>query len=142
MAGFLKPTDLEDIASEAEMVKMAKERKYKQEDEERKKALYEAFMARDLHPNVVERVNDAIRIAAQQGHHKLEVMTFPTKFCNDRGRRINNGDADWPVSLEGFAKRGYDFYEKELKPLGFKISAEIISFEGGVPGTVAMHLKW
>jgi hypothetical protein len=90
-------------------------------------------MARDVHPDVVERVNNGVRIAARQGHHQLEVLTFP---CNYGGRRINNLLPDWSTSLEGFAKSAYEFYERELKPLGFKLTAQVVSYEGGVSGHV------
>jgi hypothetical protein len=142
MSGFIKPTDLKEISSEAEAAEMNKEAKFKKQQEKAKKELHEAFLARDVHPDVVERVNNAVRIAAQQGLQKIEVITFPCSYCNDRGRRINNLESDWPSSLEGFAKKAYDFYDKELKQLGFKVSAEVISFEDGMPGTIAMYLKW
>ena len=74
--------------------------------------------------------------------HRLQVVTFPCTFCSDGGRRINIADPEWPSTLEGFAKKAYDFFVKELKPLGFKLSAEIISFPGGMPGDVALILKW
>ena len=142
MAGFLSPNDLKELTSEAEAAKMDEERQYKIKQEKVKKELHEAFLTRDVHPKVIERINDAVSIAAKQGRHQIEVLTFPCQYCNDRGRRINNGDADWPESLEGFAKKAYEFYARELKPVGFKLTAEVISFEGGVPGTVAMNLKW
>ena len=142
MAGFLSPNDLKAISSESEIAKMDEERKYKIMQEKMKKDLHEAFLARELDPKVVERINNAISIAAKQGRHQIEVLTFPCQYCNDRGRRINNGDADWPDSLEGFARKAYEFYAKELRPMGFKLTAAVVSFEGGVPGTVAMNLKW
>jgi hypothetical protein len=49
---------------------------------------------------------------------------------------------DWPDSLEGFARRAYDFYMKELRPLGYKLHAEVIAFPGGVPGEIGLFLKW
>lgn len=142
MAGFLSPRDLKEISSEAEASKMDEERQYKLRQEKVKKDLHEAFLAREVHPNVIQRINDAITIAARQGRHQIEVLTFPCQYCNDRGRRINNGDADWPESLDGFAKKAYEFFDRELKPKGFRMTAEVISFEGGVPGTVALNLKW
>ena len=39
---------------------------------------------------------------------------------------------------EGFAKNAYDFFDKELRPLGYKLHAEIISFPGGMPGEAAL----
>jgi len=142
MAGFLSPTDLKEISSEVEATKMDEEEAFKRKQEQTNRELHEAFIAREIHPEVVDRVNNAVRIAARQGHHQLEVMTFPCRYCNDGGRRINNLLPDWPSSLEGFAKRAYDFYEKELKPLGFKVSAQVVSYEGGVPGNITMYLKW
>jgi hypothetical protein len=142
MAGFLRPEDLMEISSEAEVAKMDEELKLKQKKEKMKRDLHEAFMSREVHPEAVNRVNNAIRIAAQQGHHQIQVVTFPCSYCNDRGRRINNLEPDWPTSLEGFAKKAYEFYEKELKPLGFKVSAQVISYEEGVPGDAALYLKW
>ncbi|OJU27466.1 MAG: hypothetical protein BGN89_08510, partial [Alphaproteobacteria bacterium 64-6] len=117
MSGFLNPRDLKEMTSEAESAKMDEERQYKLKQEKMKKELHEAFLSRELHPNVVKRINDAISIAARQGQHQIEVLTFPCQYCNDRGRRINNSDADWPDSLEGFAKKAYEFYARELKPL-------------------------
>jgi len=142
MSGFINPKDLQEITSEAESTKMDTEKRFKQQQAKVKKDLHEAFIARDVRPDVVDRVNNAVRIAAQQGLQKIEVITFPCSYCNDRGRRINNMEPDWPSSLEGFAKKAYIFYEKELQPLGFKVSAEVISFEEGMPGTIAMYLKW
>ena len=85
---------------------------------------------------------NAVRIAARQGHHQLEVMTFPCSYCSDGGRRINNMLPDWPDSLEGFARKAYDFYKEELRPLGYRLHAQVIDFPGGVPGEIAFFLKW
>ena len=142
MPSFLCPAELEEISSEIEAAKLEEEEQYKRKQEQTKRELREAFMARDIDPDVVDRVNNAVRIAARQGHHQLEVVTFPCRYCNDGGRRINNQLADWPVSLEGFAKRAYEFYERELKSLGFKATAQVVSYEGGVPGNITMYLKW
>ncbi len=99
-------------------------------------------MSRDIHPQVMERVNAAVRRAAEQGNRQLLAVTFPASYCNDAGRRINNLESDWPVSLEGFAKRAYDFYMAQLKPLGFKMTAQVIDYPGGMPGNVGLYLSW
>ena len=99
-------------------------------------------MSRDIHPEVMDRINKVIRIAAEQGHKEVKVITFPANYCNDGGRRINNMLPDWPDSLEGFAKRAYEFYMKELRPLGYKLHAQVIDFPGGVPGEIGLFLKW
>lgn len=142
MPGLLRPQDLNELSSEAEAQKMDEERQLKKRQEQQKLELREAFMARDVHPEVFERINKAVRIAAERGHHQLQVVTFPCKYCSDGGRRINIADPEWPSTLNGFAKKAYDFYVKELRPLGYKLHAEIISYPGGMPGDVALILKW
>lgn len=74
--------------------------------------------------------------------HELQVFTFPSSYCNDRGRRINNGEPDWPSSLEGFAKRAYFFYDKELKPLDFRLRASVLDYPRGMSGNIGMFLIW
>jgi hypothetical protein len=142
MAELLRPKDLNQITIDIEMEKMDEERKLKQKKEQDQSELREAFMAREIHSEVIDRINRAVRIAAQDGKHQIEVLTFPNTFCSDGGRRINIGDPEWPSTLEGFAKRAYDFYQKELRPHGYKLHAEIISFPGGMPGDVGLFLKW
>ena len=142
MAELLHPNDLKQIASDAEMAKFDEERQLKKLAEKRKNALREAFLSRDVHPLAIERINDAVRIAAEQGHHQIMVITFPCSYCSDGGRRINIGDPEWPSSLEGFAKRAYEYYQRELRPLGYKLHAEIISWPEGMPGDVGLFLRW
>jgi hypothetical protein len=142
MPDLLRPTDLKEIAAEAEVAKMEEERELRRKKDKQASELREIFMARDVLPDAIDRVNNAVRIAAKQGLHQIEVVTFPVKYCSDGGRSINNLDSDWPKSLEGYAKKAYVFYEKELRPLGYKVHAEVISFPDGIPGEAALYLKW
>jgi hypothetical protein len=142
MAGILRPQDLQLISSDAEMAKMDEERQLKQKKERQQLELREAFMSREVQPEAIERINNAVSIAAKQGFHQIQVVTFPSSFCTDGGRRINIADPEWPSTLDGFAKQAYEFYERELRPLGYKLHAEIISFPGGMPGDVGLFLKW
>jgi hypothetical protein len=124
------------------MAEVDRERKLKDRKKQQDRELRNAFMSRKVAPEAVERINNAVRIAAQNGHHHLEVITFPSSYCSDGGRRINIADAEWPTTLTGFAKDAYDFYDKELRPLGYKLRAEIISFPGGMPGDISLSLAW
>src|SRR6516164_1491155 len=92
MTGLLRPQDLKQIASDAEVAKMDEERRLQKKSEQQKQELREAFMAREVQPEAIERINRAIRIAAEHGQHQLQVLTFPSTFCSDGGRRINIGD--------------------------------------------------
>jgi len=141
-ATLLRPQDLKQIASDAEIAKMEEERLVERKKQDQKAALREAFMAREIQAEAIDRINKAVRIAAQQGKHQLEVLTFPCSFCSDGGRCINVADPEWPDTLSGFARKAYDFYAKELRPLGYKLSAEIVTWPDGLPGDVAMYLRW
>ncbi len=144
MADLLRPQDLKKISTDAEMEKMEEERKLKKQKEQDLSELREAFMSREIQPEAIERINRAVSIAAKDGYHQLQVITFPCSFCSDGGRRINIADPEWPSTLTGFAKKAYDFYVKELRPLEYKLHAEIISFSppDNVPGEVGLFLKW
>jgi hypothetical protein len=142
MQGLLRPEDLNQISVDAEMEKMDEERKLKQKKDHDQAELREAFLSREIHPEAIDRINRAVRIAALDGKHQIQVFTFPCSFCSDGGRRINIADPEWPSTLEGFAKKAFEFFDKELRPLGYKLYAEIISFPHGMPGEVGLFLKW
>jgi hypothetical protein len=141
-SALLRPQDLMQIASDAEMAKMDEGLEFERKKKEKEKELREAFIAREIHPEAIDRINAAVRIAAEQGRHQLQVLTFPSAYCTDRGRSINNADPEWPSTLTGFAKKAYDYFQKELRPLGYKVTAEIITWPEGLPGEVALSLKW
>ena len=142
MPGLLRPEDLKLISSDAEMEKVEDERKLKEIKKRQELEFRELFLAREVQPEAIDRINHLISVAAKQGNHQLQVLTFPSSYCSDGGRRINIADPEWPSTLEGFAKNAYDFFQKELRPLGYKLHAEIISFPGGMPGDVALFLTW
>ncbi|MDY0884910.1 hypothetical protein ACFPL7_05775 [Dongia soli] len=142
MSSLLRPEDLSKIANDAETAKMQKALDLKRVVEDEKKSLRDAFMHRDLRPDVDERVNKAIRRAAEDGFRELMAVSFPASYCNDGGRRINNLEPDWPVSLEGFAKIAYDYYQEKLHPMGYRLTARVLDYPGGFPGEVGLFLSW
>jgi hypothetical protein len=142
MSDLVRPDDLRKISNDAEMAKAQEYLRRARKHEEEQAGLREAFMRMDVGPEAYERVNSTVRRAAEQGSHQVQMITFPATYCNDGGRRINNSEPDWPNSLEGFAKKAYEFYEKELKPLGYRAHVEILDYPGGMPGNVGMFLKW
>ena len=142
MTDLLKPEDLRKISEDEDMAKAKKILDRMKVEEDERASLREIFMSREIHPEAVARVNAAVRRAAEQGNRQLLAITFPASYCTDKGRRINNLEADWPESLEGFAKKAYEFYMAELKPLGFKLNAQILDYPGGMPGNVGLYLTW
>jgi hypothetical protein len=142
MADLLKPEDLRKISDDQDMAKAKKALERMKVEEDERASLREIFMSRDIHPEAKTRINAAIQRAAQQGERQLLALKFPASYCNDQGRRINNMEPDWPSSLEGFAKKAYEYYMAELKPLGFKLTAQILDYPGGMPGDIGLYLRW
>jgi hypothetical protein len=138
----LRPEDLHKIAEDVEMAKLREAMAHTRKADEEANELRQAFINAELRPNVMELLNTAVRRTAEQNKNELMVMSFPADYCTDKGRRINNADADWPESLQGRAKRGYDFYQQNLKALGYKLYARVLDYPGGMPGTVGFFLKW
>jgi hypothetical protein len=54
---------------------------------------------------------------------EVQVLRLSVACCTDHGRAIDNVESDWPKTLTGFAAAAYDFYGKELRPLGFELWA-------------------
>lgn len=142
MAQILKPDDLKKISEDAIMEQFKEDLAKKRQSDQANEDMKKAFQSRDVAPQAAERINAAVRAAASRGVREVLVLRFPASFTNDGGRSINNAEPDWPSSLEGFGKRAFQYFEKELRPLGFKVRAEIVSFPDGVPGDVGMYLAW
>src|SRR4029077_6141778 len=139
---LLTPDELKGITDNIHMAKVEEQFERVRKEQDEKRALHEAFLARDLDPDVRARVNAVVRRAAEQGLHEVQVVTFPASYCNDQGRRINNTEPDWPDSLQGFAKKAHEFFEAELKPLAYSSRAQVLNYPEGRPGDVGLFLSW
>ena len=140
--GLITPDELRRIAEEKEMEKVREALDKKRKIDDERHQLHDAFMSQEIHPDVVERVTRAVRSAAERGERELMALRFSSEYCTDGGRAINNFEAEWPQTLTGFAKRAYEFWQKELEPKGYKVRAQIMDFPGGVPGDVGVFLRW
>jgi hypothetical protein len=141
-ANVLRPEDLRKITEDKEMAKVRESLAHKKKEDEEQQHLREAFMAGDVRANVMDLLNAAVRRAAEQNVSELMVMSFPSAWCTDRGRTINNASPDWPESLQGRARKGYEFYEQNLKPLGYRLRAQVLNYPDGMPGDVGIYLAW
>lgn len=139
---LITPDELRRIADDKEMEKAreALEKKRKADDERHR--FRDAFMSQDIHPEVFERVSRVVKSAAERGEREVLAMRFPSEYCTDGGRAINNFEPNWPDTLTGFAKRAHEFFVNELAPRGYKSRAQILDFPGGVPGDVGIFLRW
>jgi hypothetical protein len=140
--GVISPDELRRIADEKEMAKAREALEKRRTVEDEQNHLRDAFMTQDLHPDVYERVSRVVKSAAERGEREVMAIRFPSAYCSDGGRAINNFETGWPDTLTGFAKRGYEFWKKELEPQGYKLRAQILDFPGGMPGDVGIYLRW
>jgi hypothetical protein len=140
--GMITPDQLRRIAEETEMAQLREALDKKRKADEAQDQVREAFLSREIHPEVFERVSRVVKSAAERGEREVLVVRFSSEYCTDGGRAINSFEPDWPESLTGFGKRAYEFWQKELEPQGYKLRAQIMDFPGGMPGDVGMFLKW
>ncbi|CAH2603977.1 conserved protein of unknown function [Rhodovastum atsumiense] len=117
----------------------------------------DTFQMTEAHREIV--VN-RIRRAFERGETELMLVSFPSSFCSDGGRAVNNADLPpinkpdkeeeaaalrepaWLATLPGGARQVYDFWKASLEPGGFAFSARIVSYQAGVPGEVGLFFSW
>lgn len=83
-----------------------------------------------------------IKRAANNGMTEVLVVRFPNQLCTDRGRAINQREAGWENTLTGLPKELFEFWQKHLKPRGYKLGCTVVDFPGGVPGDIGVTLSW
>ena len=139
---LIRPDALRRITDEKDMEKLKEALQRQQTVEEEAKALRQMFTERQIRPEAKRNVSALVRRAAEAGQREVMVFRFPSDWCTDKGRAINNFEPHWPETLTDFAKRAYDYYEKELRPAGYKLRAQIVDYPGGIPGDVGIFLSW
>jgi len=90
----------------------------------------------------MRRAATMIQRAANNGLTEVFVGRVSNQLCTDRGRAINQGEAGWETTLTGLAKEIFEFWEKYLRPRGYKIRFQIVDFPGGMPGDIGITLSW
>ena len=129
----------------AEAEKASEEMRQKTKAEAEKKALLDRLSKPSgvSDDEALKRVAAIIQRAIKNGITEVEIIRFPNAMCTDRGRAINNElEAGWEKTLTGLPKEMYEFWERQLKPRGYKIRYQVVDFTGGVPGDIGITLKW
>jgi hypothetical protein len=143
-AGIFSAADIKRRMVEREAARAAEEARRLEAQEEQQKAVMAEFQkppertAEQLLRQIIQLVSQA----ADRGQTDVQVYRFPNTMCTDRGRRINNSDSDWPQTLEGRPKAGYEFWRDHLRPLGFGLKAQFIEYPGGMPGDIGLFITW
>lgn len=101
-----------------------------------------AVLSPDFLKEIKQTLATKLRSAAQRGETEVLVMRFPVELCTDKGRAINNSEADWPESLTGRPRQAYELWRDHLRDNGYKLTAMIIEWPAGLPGDVGFFLGW
>ncbi len=138
----LNVQELKKLAEEKETAKLQEilAKRRKEEDEEKRSR--QDFMERELRPDGLDRFNNWVRRAAEQGRSEIEIIRFPAQFCTDHGRAINNFEETWPDTLTGIARRVYEAYDEHLRAQGYKIRAQILNYPDGGLGEAGIYIGW
>ena len=146
MTSDVLPTtkDLQKKLALAEAEKAAESARRAAAEEAEKKKLLEGLskpsgVSDEEH---VKRAAAIIQRALANGQTEVLVLRFPNELCTDRGRAINQAEAGWEKSLTGLPQELYGFWEKHMRPRGYRLKAQILDFPGGIPGDVGVTLCW
>ena len=90
----------------------------------------------------MQRVAVIIQRAVSNGQTEVQVYRFPNQLCTDHGRAINQQEPGWEKTLTGLPKEMYEFWDRQLRPLGYKLRFQIVDWPDGLPGDVGITLKW
>ncbi len=134
-----------EILACAEAEKVMEELRQKEREEAEKKALLDRLSRSSgiSEEEAIERAAAIINRALKNALTEVEVLRFPNVLCTDRGRAINNGlEQGWENTLTGLPKEMYQFWDRHLRPLGYRIRVQVVDFSDGVPGDIGMTLTW
>ena len=134
-----------EILALAEAEKAREEARQKEKADAEKKALLDRLAKPSglSEQEALERAGAIINRAVSNGLTEVEVLRFPNALCTDHGRAINNNmESGWESTLTGLPKEMYLFFERHLRPLGYKARVQVVDFSGGVPGDIGFTLKW
>lgn len=144
---FMSADDLRAYMTSLELAKASKLMGAMDKIEEARKKLVTTLSKEiDVSPEKIAEIKQSLanktRAAAGRGETEVLVMRFPSALCTDKGRAINNAEADWPTTLTGRPRQAYGFWKEHLQPAKYKLRAIIIEWPGGLPGDIAFFLSW
>ena len=144
---FMKADELRAYMTSLQMAKVEKAMSAMDSAGESRRKLVQTLsepvaLTPDFIQGVKTRLASTVRKAAQGGETEVMVMRFPVDLCTDKGRAINNNDADWPDSLTGRPRQAYELWRDYLRAGGYKLKALIIEWPAGMPGDVGFFLSW
>ena len=140
--GMTSAEDLRKRALELQMLEMEREDKIKAREAKKHSEFVEDFFRKHIGDTERAVIKRLVMKAAADGKYEAMVFSFPSSFCTDSGRAINNSLDGWQETLQGKAKELHVLFEEIARPQGYGLKAAIINFPGGIPGDVGFFLTW
>ncbi|AHG46686.1 hypothetical protein RLEG12_27125 [Rhizobium leguminosarum bv. trifolii CB782] len=134
--------ELRKRALELQLLEMERQEKIQAREAKKHAEFVEDFFRKhigDAERTVIKRL---VSKAAADGKFEAMIYSFPSSFCSDSGRAINNFLPGWQNTLQGKAKELYDLFEEIGRPQGYGLKALVINFPGGIPGDIGLFLTW
>jgi hypothetical protein len=140
--GAISAEGLRKKALELKLAEMERGDKIKSREAKKHSEFVEEFFHKhigDAERAIIRRV---VTKAAADGEFEAMVYSFPSSFCTDSGRAINNNLQGWQNTLQGKAKEIYELFDTVGRPQGYTLKAMVINFPGGMPGDIGFFLGW
>ena len=144
MSTLLSAKDLQAKIALAEGEKASAAAKAHAAAEAEKQALLDRLSKRSglTDEQIIEKASHIVNRAVETGLTAVQIFRFPNHLCSDNGRAIDQAEAGWERTLTGIPKELFEFYERQLKPRGYRIKYHIVDFPGGMRGDVGVILSW
>jgi hypothetical protein len=130
---LITPDELRRITEEKEMEKMREALEKKRKMDEERHHFHDTFMHQDIprdDPRARARFSALVRGAAERGEREVLALRFPSEYCPEGGRAINNFEPDWPETLTGFAQRGLRVLAEGARAAGLQAARPDHGFPG------------
>lgn len=102
----------------------------------------ERFEARSLTDADRRAILTKVEIAFEGGQREMMLVSFPSDYCSDGGRRINNRLEGWRDTLPAGAQPFLELWREALQPGGFGLGCRVLDFPGGMLGSVGLFVTW
>jgi len=114
----------------------------KQQAAQARASQIQAMLSEHLDAQVWAKLLERAQAAAIKGESSFELIRFPCDLCSDGGRKIDVAEAGWPTTLRGKAAEVFARWERELRPGGFRLRAQIVEYLEDIPSLIALTLAW
>ena len=97
----LAAATLRQSIAENEAAKVDEALKKRTEADRELQRLFRESLEEQITQQELDDIRQKILRATEQSELEVLVLQFPAKLCTDNGRAINNGESDWPATLQG-----------------------------------------